>query len=145
MTKLLAILTGPADAERQSALAGWGLLFMRVTLGLLMIGAHGWGKLMNYGTLSAQFPDPLGVGSAMSLSLAVFAEVFCAVAIMLGLFTRWAAVPLVITMLVAAFIVHADDPFQKQEFALLYAVPLIALILTGPGKLALDSVLRPRG
>ncbi|MBD3220968.1 DoxX family membrane protein [bacterium] len=144
MTKLLATLTGPADPGRRQDLAGWGLLIMRVALGAMMLGAHGWAKLTNFSAYATQFPDPLGLGANPSLALAVFAEVFCSLAIILGLFTRWAAVPLIVTMLVAAAIVHADDPWQKKEFALLYLIPMLTLVFTGPGKLALDDRLRPR-
>lgn len=107
-----------------------------------MLFAHGWGKLTKFGELSGKFADPIGLGSAPSLALAVFAEVFCAIAIMLGLFTRAAAIPLLITMLVAAFVVHDADPFQKKEFALLYAAPFLMLILTGAGSFSVDAKLK---
>ena len=107
-----------------------------------MLYAHGWPKLASFSEKSGGFPDPLGIGSPASLTLAVFAEVLCALALMLGLFTRAAAIPLLITMLVAAFIVHGDDPFQKKEFALLYAIPFLALILTGAGTYSVDSKLK---
>ena len=105
-----------------------------------MLFAHGLPKLLNFSEKAMNFPDPLGVGAQLSLSMAIFAEVFCAAAIMVGLWTRFAAVPLAITMCVAAFIVHADDPFRKQEFALLYLVPLITLIFTDGGRYALDKI-----
>jgi putative oxidoreductase len=121
-----------------------GLLLLRLAAGGMMLVGHGWGKLINYGAKVSVFPDPLGVGSMMSLSLAVFAEVFCSIAIILGLATRFAAIPLVITMSVAAFIIHADDPWQKKEFALLYLVPFLTLIFTGAGRFSLDSVIKKR-
>ena len=136
---LRALVTGPADTGRQAALAGWGLCWLRVATGLLMLLAHGWPKLVSFGTLSSRFADPLGVGPTASLALAVFAEVFCAALLVVGLATRLAAVPLLITMLVAAFIVHADDPWSRQEFALLYAVPFVALMIGGAGRLSLDG------
>ena len=138
MKNLIQKTISPGTHDKLSAI---GLLILRVTLGGVMLFAHGGGKLVNFADVSSKFPDPLGVGSPLSLGLAVFAEVFCAIAIMLGLFTRAAAVPLLITMLVAAFIVHGDDPFKKQEFALLYAVPFLALILTGPGRYSIDQKL----
>lgn len=116
-----------------------GLLVLRVATGLGMLGAHGWPKLSRFGELSTRFPDPLGVGSTLSLSLAVFAEVGCAIALVLGLGTRLAAIPLVITMAVAAFVIHADDPWSKKEFALLYLVPCLTLVFTGPGRYAIDA------
>lgn len=122
----------------------YGLLLLRVGAGGLMAGAHGLDKLLTFTEKAASFGDPLGVGSTASLALAVFAEFFCAIAVALGLFTRFAAVPLVITMGVAAFIVHADDPFSKKELALLYGIPFLALVLTGPGDYSLDRLLRRR-
>ena len=47
-------------------------------------------------------------------------------------------------MLVAAFVIHADDPWSKQEFALLYALPFVALIIGGAGRFSLDGRLRQR-
>jgi putative oxidoreductase len=96
---------------------------------------------MNYPERAATFSDPLGVGPATSLALAVFAEVVCAGAVILGLMTRFAVVPIVILLLVAATIVHADDPWRNKEFALIFAIPFLALIFTGPGRYSLDHLL----
>jgi putative oxidoreductase len=57
----------------------------------------------------------------------------------LGVATRFAAVPLAVTMLVAAFAIHADDPWAKKELALLYAVPFVTLVFTGAGKFSVDA------
>lgn len=130
------------DGERARWLPDVGLLVLRLGVAGLMIARHGLPKLLEFGTKSQTFSDPLGVGSATSLSLAIFAELFCAIAVALGLATRLAAVPLVFTMLVAGFVVHADDPFNKTEFALLFAIPFFALILTGPGRLSVDHAIR---
>lgn len=119
-----------------------GLLILRVGIGAMMLFGHGWGKLVNFSNISATFPDPLGVGSQVSLALAIFAEVVCALALMLGIFTRFAVIPLLITMIVAAFIVHSADPWGKKEFALLYALPFLTLIFTGPGSFSIDSKFR---
>jgi putative oxidoreductase len=118
-----------------------GLLVLRLGIGLMMAFGHGWGKLTSFGELSTKFPDPLGVGSAMSLGLTVFSEFFCALAITFGLFTRGTVIPLIVTMLVAAFVIHGDDPWGKKELALMYLVPLLALLFTGPGKYSLDRFL----
>ncbi len=119
-----------------------GLLLLRLAVGGFMFFFHGWGKLANFAELSGKFPDPLGVGSTFSLVLAIFAEVLCALLVMAGLGTRFAAVPLVVAMLVAAFVVHADDPWGKKEFALLYAIPFLTLVFTGGGRFALERFVR---
>ena len=103
--------------------------------------AHGWGKLTGFSEKSGGFPDPIGLGSPTALGLAVFAEVFCSIAIVLGLFTRAAAIPLLITMMVAAFMIHGDDPFQKKELALFYGATYLTLIFTGAGKFSADAKL----
>ena len=139
MKSLIQKATSPGSHDQLSSI---GLLILRLFTGGCMLIAHGWGKLTSFGELSSKFPDPIGFGSAPSLALAVFAEVFCAIAIMLGLFTRAAAIPLLITMLVAAFVIHGADPFQKKEFALLYAAPFLMLIFTGAGSLSVDAKLK---
>lgn len=121
-----------------------GLLFMRVSLGAMMLTGHGWPKLVGFEQKAARFLDPFGVGSEASLVMAIGAEVGCSLLVMLGLGTRFAAIPLVITMLVAAFIAHADDPWSKKEFALVYLVPFLTLALTGPGRFSLDTLIQRR-
>lgn len=115
-----------------------GLLILRLSAGLMMMG-HGWGKVSDLLAGKTQFADPLGIGAAPSLALAAFAEFFCALAVVVGFKTRWAAVPVVVTMLVAALVFHADDPFGKKELALLYAGAFLALVFTGGGRYALDA------
>jgi putative oxidoreductase len=117
-----------------------GLLILRVAVGSMIIMGHGWGKLIHFAEKASVFPDPLGLGSTISLSLAIFAEVFCSIAIILGFATRLAVIPLIIMMSVATFIFHADDPWQKKEFALLYLVPFLTLLFTGAGRYSLDTI-----
>ncbi len=112
-----------------------GLLLLRLTLGLMLFFMHGWGKLINFSASAAHFPDPLHVGGTVSLSVAVLAEVVCALMVTLGLFTRVAAVLPGLMLLVAAFVVHAADPLAKKELALLYALCYLSLVLTGPGSM----------
>ncbi len=79
-----------------------------------------------------------------SLALAAFAEFLCALAVVVGFKTRWAAIPVAITMLVAAFIFHVGDGWEKQEFPLLYASTFLALVFTGPGRHSVDAWLTKR-
>ena len=116
-----------------------GLLVLRVgTAGLLLFG-HGLSKATRVAELSGSFPDPLHLGSAVSLGLTVFAEVLCSLFVVLGLFTRFALVPLIVMFFVLVFIHHASDPWKQKELAMAYVVPFVALFFTGPGNFALDS------
>ena len=115
-----------------------GLLIFRVGVSALML-PHGYGKLMQFFSGDKiTFADPLGIGDTASLALTVFAEFICSILIILGLGTRLAAIPLIITMLVAVFIVHAADGMSHQELPLLYLFSYVLLMLTGSGKYSLD-------
>jgi len=108
------------------------LLLLRLYVGFAMFYGHGLRKFNKLlGDEEITFADPFGIGPAPSLALAVFAEVFCSVLIVLGLFTRWATIPLIITMLVAWLMVHSGDPFGDQELPVFYLVSYIVLFLQG--------------
>lgn len=119
------------------------LLLLRICFGGMMIVLHGLPKLekLFWGDPSA-FADPIGLGPIVSLSLAVFAEVLCAGLVLLGLFTRLALLPLIVTMLVAALVAKAHLPLAEKESAMLYLVPFVVLLLTGPGFYSLDARVR---
>ena len=102
---------------------------------------HGVPKLQRILTGEMKFGDPLGLGPEVSLVLVVFAEFVCAILVMLGLGTRLATVPLIVTMAVAAFIAHGDDPFSRKELALFYMVVYIVLLLSGSGKYSADRLI----
>ncbi len=113
------------------------LLFARIIFGALFL-SHGIEKLINYGQLSEIFPDPLGTGHEISLMLAIFAELFCSLAFICGFLYRLALLPMIFTMGMAFFKIHAADPFAVKELALMYLLVFIFLYITGPGKYALD-------
>lgn len=127
-----------ADIAKQQKLIDLGLLLLRIGIASLMLFGHGFEKLVGFSEKAVHFPDPLGVGSAISLGLTVFAEFFCSIAILFGFFTRYATIPLIITMLVAILIIHGDDPWSKKEFATLYLVPYVALLFAGSGRYSID-------
>lgn len=117
-----------------------GLLILRLFAGGAMI-THGYPKFQKVLNGNFQFGDPLGLGPEISLILAVFAELLCSVLVVLGLTTRFALIPLIITMGVAFFIVHGTDDFKTRELAFIYLGTYIALFLTGPGKFSADRAL----
>lgn len=122
------------------ALSSLGLLILRLGVGGFMLWFHGMPKLLNFSEKAATFPDPLGVGNSLSLGLAVFAEFFCSILLIWGILTRLAAIPLFATMITAAFIIHGEDPWNKKEFALLYAIPFLTLVFTGGGMFSIDHL-----
>ena len=103
----------------------------------LMIG-EGIQKVQNWIGFDFWLTDPIGFGEGLSLTLAAGAEFVAALLVVLGLATRISALPLVITMLVAALIFHAGDPFGDKELPLIYATIFLSLFFTGPGEYSLD-------
>ena len=128
------------DSETASRV-GIASLLLRLVLGLSMFFGHGFGKISNFSAVAGKFPDPLGIGSQMSLTLTVGAEVFCALALVAGLATRYAAVPLMIAMAVAAFIFHSADPFGDKELAIVYLAGYASIWLLGSGQFSLDALI----
>ena len=114
------------------------LLLIRVASGLLIM-THGWPKLINFSQRMNSFGDPFGIGSPASLALAVFAEFFCAILLIIGYFTRFATIPLIITMATVIFLVHWPDPFGKKELPLLFLLSFVAIFFAGPGRYSLDK------
>jgi len=133
------LIGNPTDAATSTA-----LLIARIGIGLMML-VHGLPKMaMLFSGEPIQFLPVFGLSAEVSLALAVFAEVFCSLLLLVGLGTRLAVIPLIITMLVAVFIYHAPDPFAKQELGLLYLLVYLLLLFTGAGKFSLDYLLQQR-
>lgn len=147
------------ETQQQGLSISIGLLILRLGVGGYMV-THGIGKLqMMLAGGFDKFGDPIGLGSGPSLVLMTIAEFLCAMMVMVGIATRLAAVPVVFGMAVAAFVVHANDPWTmgeaaklfmaglskswaSKEPALLFLIPFLALIFTGPGRLSIDGFLR---
>ncbi len=117
-----------------------GLLVLRVSVSAFMAFGHGAEKLVNFGERAINFPDPLGIGPVASLVLVVFAEFFCSLAVAFGFLTRLATIPLIINMLVAAFVIHGNDPWARQEFALMYFLIYLGILIAGPGRYSIDRM-----
>lgn len=116
------------------------LLAFRILFGVLLM-SHGIQKLMNFDSLSAIFPDPLGVGSHISLTLAIFGELICSIGFILGAFYRLAMIPMIFTMCMAFFVFHANDTFSIKELAFVYLGTFVILYIAGPGKYSLDYLI----
>lgn len=115
-----------------------GLLMLRVGIGAFMM-VHGIQKIIGFSDAAGGFPDPLGVGNQLSLIMAIGAEAGCSALLVLGLFTRIAAMPLAFTMVIACFVVHGGDPWKVKELAAVYLFVYVIIIVTGPGQLSLDQ------
>jgi len=149
--------------RNESQWTSMGLLILRLGIGGFLL-SHGVGKLrMLMAGNFEQLGNPIGIGNVPSLVLVTFAEFLCALLVILGLGTRFAAMPVVISMAVAAFVAHAKDPLSSEtaamaffagtsktwfskEPALMYLICFLALAFTGAGKFSVDGwIARRRG
>jgi len=148
------------DAKNTDMMNSIGLLVLRLGIGGFM-ASHGWGKVeMVFNGQFEMMGDPIGLGPTLSLIAVAGAEFVCAVLVMIGLGTRFAAGPVVFAMAVAAFAIHGADPltmgegarlffageaksWASKEPALLFLFAFLALIFTGAGKLSIDGLIWP--
>jgi len=91
---------------------GIGPLLLRLFLAPVMIQA-GWTKFASFENTVAWMGNPdwgLGLPApALMVTLAAGAELLGGIALLLGIAVRWAAIPLIFTMLVAIFSVHWEN------------------------------------
>ncbi len=133
MLKLLKLSFLPKSPD-------FGLLILRVALGFSMLLLHGRGKMLNFAATAEKLPNVFGLPGNVNAGLAVFAEVVCSALLIAGLFTRFAALMLAITMGTAFFFVHKSnlvDP-GSGELAMVYLIAYVTLLFTGAGKISVD-------
>lgn len=118
----------------------FGMLVLRVVLGILL-ASHGYSKLISFSTLRYKFMNFLHMGSTVSLSLVIFAELFCSIFLILGLFTRFAVIPIIIAMGVVVFVATHGEILGKGEQGAMYLAASITILFCGPGKISVDGMI----
>jgi putative oxidoreductase len=112
MKKILSV-------NKATATTDIALLIARIGIAALML-THGIPKLvMLFSGAPVKFPPVWGMSAEISLALTVFAEVFCSLFLLAGFATRLAAIPLAITMLVAALNPCSRPAFSKRASLIL--------------------------
>lgn len=109
----------------------------------------GWEKYKGdnwFADIQEKFPPPFNLlPTKLSWDLATWTELIASVLLVLGLGTRMSAFALLVIDIVAWLSVHAGNGYNVCDngfkLPLIYSVMLLALILSGPGKLSLDALL----
>lgn len=128
---------------------GWSTLSLRLVIAAIFL-FHGSQKL--FGAFegpgiagTAGFFGNVGIPLPLVAAwLVALVEFFGGLAVLLGLFTRYAAVLLSCVMVVAILTVHLKNGFSGQggyEFALMVLAGTVSLLLSGPGKASLEKTL----
>lgn len=136
--KLKKILLSTKSVKNASE---WTALMLRFGVGFIML-PHGIMKIKNFDAISENFVSFLGVSPSISLALAIFAEVVCSILLIMGLFTRLATIPLIITTFMIMRVKNFDIFWNTDnEIVLAFAVTYFAILLLGPGKHSFDNLL----
>ncbi len=135
------MIRGITRTEINASNGNIALLILRITTASYML-THGWPKFLRLLDGNMRFGDPLGIGSEVSLVLAVLGEFVGSILIFIGLYTRIGAFLGACTMATAAFIAHAGDPFGDKEKALLFLTAYLVMMIMGSGKYSLDNRLK---
>jgi putative oxidoreductase len=122
--------------ERSQAL---GLLFLRVSASLFLLGVHGLPKLLNYSVEVQRIEDPFHLGAHLTLCMAIFAEVLCPLLIVAGVLVRLACLPILFLLAVALLVVHPQWSVEEGQFGWLLLILFGSLFIAGPGRLALNA------
>lgn len=129
------------DTSKDKKLYHTGLFLLRVVVSCFML-THGAKKyMMLFSSEPIQFADPIGIGQVNSLILAFVAEFVCSALILIGFCTRLVVLPLIATMAIIIFVVHAPDGFESQELPGLYLIIYVLLLITGAGKYSIDHLI----
>jgi putative oxidoreductase len=124
-----------------SAAFNTAMLLLRIGSGTMFM-SHGYSKLVQFAEMKGKFMNFMGLGSTVSLSLVIFSEFFCAIFIIIGLFTRLVVIPPIISSSVALFVAHNGEIFGDGEKAALYVVCFIVILLCGPGRASVDGMIK---
>ncbi|MFN2425543.1 MAG: DoxX family protein [Candidatus Binatia bacterium] len=117
-----------------------GLLFLRLIGGTLLISGRAWTWSAMIDTNRFRFDAPFGgAGGEFSWFLTLFSECLCTILVMLGVFTKFTAVPPMVVMVVAALVLPGGTAWSTRELYLLYALPFFVLTFTGPGDYSVDG------
>ncbi len=129
----------------QNFWTNFALLIFRVSISSFMLFGHGFGKFQKIVSgAEIKFLNFAGLGVTISFYLSTFTEFFVSILLIIGLFTRFSALALIINMSIAAFIAHANDSFAAKEKALLFLVSYILIFLVGSGKFSLQTIINKR-
>jgi putative oxidoreductase len=145
MKKLLALrarLLSAAEMLRPVA-----LLLARLGVGLVFVST-GWGKVHNIAKVTAFFETLHIPAPGLNAVVVGWTELLCGAALVIGLLSRLAAIPLMVSMAVAILTAKLGDVHGLFDFVGLdeftYIVVLVVIAVIGPGALSVDRVLEKR-
>lgn len=127
------------SAGSGSSASDFGLLMLRLFLGINLFLRHGLEKITHFSQMSSHFPNPLHIGSHTSLIYALISDAICSLLVTIGLGTRVAAFVILVNISVVFYFVDHHSLYGHGELLLIYIGGFLALVCTGGGRFSLDS------
>lgn len=118
-------------------------LLARVVLAAVFL-VTGWGKVHNLAKVTEFFASLHIPAPGLNAALAGYSELICGALLLVGLASRFASIPLIVTMIVAIVTAKLDDVHSLRDVLVLeeftYIVLLVYVLVSGPGLVSLDTV-----
>ncbi len=125
-------------------LKGLALLLGRLAVGLVFLST-GWGKVHNVEKVTEFFSSLHIPAPGLNAVVVGWSELLCGAALVIGLFTRLATIPLIVSMVVAILTAKRGDIhgfFDLVAFEeTTYLLVLVMIAILGPGAIAFDHLL----
>jgi putative oxidoreductase len=119
----------------------YGALFIRLMAGFHLIygvqdNVSSWPRMIEFQRFleANSFPFPL-----FCAVLSVYTQLICGLLFIIGLFTRTAALAMVVNFIVAILMIHVGDPYPAAFPAIAMLSCSLFLLFNGAGKWSLDS------
>jgi putative oxidoreductase len=125
-------------------LKGLALLLGRLAVGLVFLST-GWGKVHNVAKVTEFFTSLHIPAPGLNAVVVGWSELLCGAALVIGLFTRLATIPLIVSMIVAIITAKRGDihgffdliAFEETTYLLV----LVMIAILGPGSISIDHLL----
>lgn len=138
MKKIIKLIL---SSDLHSTTANFGILFFRVAVATELIVVHGLKKIGIGVAVPEDIPNPFGFPSILNDFLAIAANVYLPVFVVLGLFTRLAAIPALIVTATGYFIMHGTDSLIERDIPFMYSIAMLTIAMVGGGKYSVDGYL----
>lgn len=138
MKKIIKLII---SSDLGSPLYNFAILFFRVAVATELIVVHGLKKIGIGVAVAEVIPNPLGFPEDFNNFVAIAANVYLPVLVVLGLFTRLAALPALAVTATGYFIMHGHDSLIERDIPFMFSVALLTIVMLGGGKYSIDGYL----
>lgn len=120
------------------------MLLFRVGVSLQLMLVHGFKKVGIGVDTAEQIPNPLNLPETINEYFAIGSNLIAPVFIIIGLFTRIAALPVLAVTLTGFFVLHWNDSLLVKDVPLIYSFVFLLICILGPGKYSFDYLIQKK-